>query len=147
MPNQHYPSLFVILNTHEAKWQRLTEDRAEQIKTITYEKEKFSDREGLVESSGRDSSRGGATDSTNQQRELESVKNIVDIAKQTAVFWQAEKFVHLVCAVPKELKNLVAKEFEKVLPGVEIKYIFGNYTYVDQGKVRELFRDSLKFIG
>jgi hypothetical protein len=146
MPNQHYPSLFVLLNTHEAKWQRLTEDRAEQIHTTVYEKEKFSDHEGLTKSSGRDSSRGGTSDLTNQQREFETLQNTTDIVKQTVGFWKAEKFVHLACAVPKELKNLVAEEFKKALPGVEVKYIFGNHTYLDQDKVRELFRESLKVV-
>jgi len=141
--SNHYPSLFVILNSHEAKWQRMTEDRAEQIHAITYEKEKFSDHEGLMESSGRDSSHAGTTDHTNKQREHEAVANTTDIVKQTVGFWKAEDFVQLVCAVPKDLKNLVAEEFVKVLPGVEIKYVFGNFTYLDQGAVRELFQKSL----
>lgn len=145
--SNHYPSLFVILNSHEAKWQRLTEDRAEQIHTVAYEKEKFSDHEGLMESSGRNSSHAGTTDDTNKQREHEAAANIADIAKQTVGYWKAEDFVHLVCAVPKDLKNLVAEEFAKALPGVEIKYVLGNFTYLDQGAARELFQKSLKTVG
>lgn len=143
----HYPSLFVTMNTHEAVWYRINERSTEKIRDASLKKESYTDHEGFFASSGRGvSMSGGEPDVVTRLRDEEERVNMRGLVKQTAEIWKQEKFVHLVCAAPKQLKNLAAKELKKLLPSVPAKYVYGNYTYETKKRIRELFQESLKAV-
>lgn len=147
MPLSHYPSLFVTLNTHEAVWYRIAENKTDKIRDTSLKKERYTDHEGFFASSGRGVSMGGGEpDMVTRMRDQEEEKNMHELVKQTVAVWDEDLFEHLVCAVPDQLKNLAAKEFKKLLPSVPVKYLFGNYTYETKKRIRELFQESLKVV-
>lgn len=145
MLNTHYPSLFLLLNVHEAHWYRVHEDRVEEIVQYEDKKDTYLDREGFFGNTGKGVvGRVGEPDVMNARREEERHHNLREIAEKTALIWKEGGFVHLTCAVPEQHKGLMHDELERALPSVKIKWLYGNYTGANEPKVLAFFKESLK---
>jgi len=141
MPNNnHYPSLFLLLNVHEAVWYRVEENKVEEVASYKDEKDSYEDHEGQF---GRS---GGEPDVLNAQTKNEQVHNFREIATKTATIWKENGYVHLTCALHERLKNQFLDELKKVLNDVSPKLIFGNRTKAGKKEVLEMFQDSLKVV-
>jgi hypothetical protein len=140
MPQAHYPSLFLLLNVHKAHWYRVNENGVEELGAYHDKKDTYEDHEGGF---GR---HGGEPDTINALRKEEMHHNLRAIAEETASLWKGGGFVHLTCAVPEQHKGLMGDELDRVLPGIKVAWLFGNYATSEKDDVRRLFGESLKVI-
>ncbi|MFH1286593.1 MAG: hypothetical protein ABII02_02480 [Candidatus Magasanikbacteria bacterium] len=136
----HYPSLFLLLNVHDALWYRVKENNVEQLASYTDEKDTFEDHEGGF---GRGS---GEPDIMNAQKKEETEHNFKQIVERTAEIWEAHEFKLLTVAIHERFKNIFLNELNRGLHGVEPNFIFGNRTKAGKKEVLELFKESLKVV-
>ncbi len=147
MLQSHYPSLILVLNVHEARWYAVEEDGLTLNSSLSDEKDTYTDREsffGMPKRGGKVP--GGEPDVKTARDANEQHHNLRKIVEQTADVYRKQKppYQHLVCAVPEQYKNEIADEFAQALPGVSVRYVYGNYVNEGQQRAQSLFEKAIR---
>ena len=138
--SSHYPSLFLLLNVHQARWYRVDENKVEELQSYSDEKDSFEDHEGQF---GRG---GGEPDVMNAQKKAEVETNFKDIAEKTAEIWKENGYEHLAISIHERYKNQFLDELGKAVGDVEPLIVLGNRIKAGKKEILELFKKSLQVI-
>ncbi len=145
MPRIHYPSLLLVINTHQAVWFHVAEEeRIQPIEAHIQPKEHFSDKEGRSQTGLRNTNaRSGMSDLTNHERIHETNTHILAISHHTAKLWRHGSYVHLMIIAPETLKWTLFDHLNTTLPGISPVFIPGNHLQDDEETLKSLFKEGL----
>jgi len=137
----HYPAIFLVTNLHHTIWYKMEENnRLEKLTEHEEGKEVFSDHEG----SFRSAAGTGSSEIMNKERDEHEKKYLHTVAEKTKDLLETEKPAYFLYSAPEMVKNELRELLKPAIKDTKNKYLVGNHVNSDEGKILELFHDSLK---
>jgi len=139
----HYPSLFVVVNSDQARWFEIEESSVQEMSGLRAPLDQYTDNEGTFSGMGQGVG-GGPEVMNNVKRENEN-HHFKQVAHHTTELVKKQSYKHICVAIPEHSKNAIAAALHQgEMSQTPLKMVYGDHIHATKESVKDLFLQSLQ---